>query len=144
MTVRELLNQVFARVMPSDDMRQSRNGDLCSMSPVRVSLTIRGASGRAGYSSPCAARKRTAQNWRPQAIAAGAAAVVSERAAAPGSPVPWIVVEDARLTLAWLAAEFFQHPSRQMRVVGITGTNGKTTTSYIVSAIFEAAGSGAA
>jgi UDP-N-acetylmuramoyl-L-alanyl-D-glutamate--2,6-diaminopimelate ligase len=54
--------------------------------------------------------------------------------------VPWIVVEDARLTLAWLAAEFFQHPSRHMRVVGITGTNGKTTTSYIVSAIFEAAG----
>jgi UDP-N-acetylmuramoyl-L-alanyl-D-glutamate--2,6-diaminopimelate ligase len=50
------------------------------------------------------------------------------------------VVKDARLALALLAAEFFAHPSREMRVVGITGTNGKTTTSYVTSAIFEAAG----
>jgi UDP-N-acetylmuramoyl-L-alanyl-D-glutamate--2,6-diaminopimelate ligase len=54
--------------------------------------------------------------------------------------VPWIVVKDARLALAWLAAEFFGHPSREMQVVGITGTNGKTTTGYLVSSIFEAAG----
>jgi UDP-N-acetylmuramoyl-L-alanyl-D-glutamate--2,6-diaminopimelate ligase len=76
----------------------------------------------------------------PQAIAAGAAAVVAERA--PDAPigVPWIVVKDARLALAWLAAEFHGHPSRAMRVVGITGTNGKTTTGYVLSSIFEAAG----
>ena len=54
--------------------------------------------------------------------------------------MPWIVVKDARLALAWLAAEFFGHPSREMQVVGITGTNGKTTTGYLVSSIFEAAG----
>ena len=54
--------------------------------------------------------------------------------------MPWIVVSDARLALALLAAEFFGHPSRQMKVVGITGTNGKTTTSYVMQAIFEAAG----
>jgi UDP-N-acetylmuramoyl-L-alanyl-D-glutamate--2,6-diaminopimelate ligase len=42
--------------------------------------------------------------------------------------------------LAWLAAEFFGHPSSQMKVVGITGTNGKTTTAYLVSAILDAAG----
>ena len=82
-----------------------------------------------------------------QAIAAGAAAVVAEHeagvvgGAGSGPPgVPWIVVKDARLALAWLAAEFFGHPSRKMRVVGITGTNGKTTTSYLVSSIFEAEG----
>ena len=102
------------------------------------------AERQAGLDIRRPARPESGRRRAPQAIAAGAAAVVSERAAAPGSPVPWIVVEDARLTLAWLAAEFFQHPSRHMRVVGITGTNGKTTTSYIVSAIFEAAGSGAA
>jgi UDP-N-acetylmuramoyl-L-alanyl-D-glutamate--2,6-diaminopimelate ligase len=50
------------------------------------------------------------------------------------------VVEDPRLALALLAAEFFGHPSRDMRVVGITGTNGKTTTSYLLSAMFDAAG----
>ena len=76
----------------------------------------------------------------PQAIAAGAAAVVAERARDAPIGVPWIVVKDARLALAWLAAEFHGHPSREMRVVGITGTNGKTTTGYVLSSIFEAAG----
>ena len=76
----------------------------------------------------------------PQAIAAGAAAVVAERPPDAPIDVPWIVVKDARLALAWLAAEFFGHPSREMRVVGITGTNGKTTTGYVLSSIFEAAG----
>ena len=47
---------------------------------------------------------------------------------------------DARLALAHLAAAFHLNPSRKMRVVGITGTNGKTTTAYLVSSIFEAAG----
>jgi len=76
----------------------------------------------------------------PQAIESGAAAVVTEQAAPPRAKVPWITVGDARFALALLASAFFGHPSREMRVVGITGTNGKTTTSYLVSAIFEAAG----
>jgi UDP-N-acetylmuramoyl-L-alanyl-D-glutamate--2,6-diaminopimelate ligase len=78
--------------------------------------------------------------FAPQAIANGAAAVVAERAPAAPVGVPWIVVSDARLALAILADAFYGHPSRDMRVVGITGTNGKTTTSYLLSAIFEAAG----
>ena len=75
-----------------------------------------------------------------QAIAAGAAAVVAERPPDTPAAVPWMVVKDARLALAILAAEFEGHPSRRMRVVGITGTNGKTTTSYLLGAMFEAAG----
>jgi UDP-N-acetylmuramoyl-L-alanyl-D-glutamate--2,6-diaminopimelate ligase len=78
--------------------------------------------------------------FAPQAIAAGAAAVVAEQPSATPVAVPWIVVPDARLALALLAAEYFGHPSREMNVVGITGTNGKTTTSYLVNAIYEAAG----
>ena len=78
--------------------------------------------------------------FAPQAITAGAAAIVSERPAEHQTSVPWITVADARLALAYLAAEFNEHPSRQMRVVGITGTNGKTTTGYLAGAIFEAAG----
>jgi len=78
--------------------------------------------------------------FAPQAIASGAAAIVSERAAAAPVDVPWIELADARLALAHLAAEFCGHPSREMQVVGITGTNGKTTTGYLVSAILEAAG----
>jgi len=78
--------------------------------------------------------------FAPQAIAAGAAAVVAERPAPTDIRAPWIVVANARLALAHLAAEFFGHPSRRMKVVGITGTNGKTTTSYLMQSIFEAAG----
>ena len=84
--------------------------------------------------------KMDGAEFAQQAIAAGAAAVVSERAAVGLVGVPWITVADARLALAYLAAEFNGHPSHQMRVVGITGTNGKTTTGYLLSAILEAAG----
>jgi UDP-N-acetylmuramoyl-L-alanyl-D-glutamate--2,6-diaminopimelate ligase len=75
-----------------------------------------------------------------QAIERGAAAVVSETAAPDGVHVPWAIVEDARLALAVLAATFYRDPSREMRVIGITGTNGKTTTAYLLASIFDAAG----
>jgi UDP-N-acetylmuramoyl-L-alanyl-D-glutamate--2,6-diaminopimelate ligase len=75
-----------------------------------------------------------------QAIANGASIVIAERAPEAPPSVPWVVVPDARLALATLAAEFHGQPSRQMTVVGITGTNGKTTSSYLLNAIFEAAG----
>ena len=75
-----------------------------------------------------------------QAIDRGAVAVVSEQAAPDGVHVPWAIVEDARLALAVLAATFSRDPSRELRVIGITGTNGKTTTAYLVASIFDAAG----
>jgi UDP-N-acetylmuramoyl-L-alanyl-D-glutamate--2,6-diaminopimelate ligase len=75
-----------------------------------------------------------------QALDRGAVAVVSEQPPPAGVRVPWAVVPDGRLALAQLAAAFFRHPSAELQVVGITGTNGKTTTAYLVSSIFEAAG----
>jgi UDP-N-acetylmuramoyl-L-alanyl-D-glutamate--2,6-diaminopimelate ligase len=75
-----------------------------------------------------------------QAIERGAVAIVSEQPASSGVTNPWLVVEDARLALAWLASAFYGEPSRELRVVGITGTNGKTTTAYLIASIFEAAG----
>ena len=74
-----------------------------------------------------------------QAIDRGAAAVVSEQPAPPDVRVPWAAVTDARVALALLAAELSRHPSRDMQVVGITGTNGKTTTAHVLASIFEAA-----
>ncbi len=75
-----------------------------------------------------------------QAIERGAAAIVSERPAPADLTAPWVQVSDARLSLAILAAAFYGHPSRDMQVVGITGTNGKTTTAYLIASIFDAAG----
>ena len=78
--------------------------------------------------------------FAPQAVAAGAAAVVAAAGVNPAAGAAWLPVTDPRLALALLAAEFNGHPSRSMRVVGVTGTNGKTTTAYLVRAILEAAG----
>jgi len=75
-----------------------------------------------------------------QAIENGAVAVVAGEDPPADVPVPWIRVNDDRLALALLAARFYGDPGRSMRVVGITGTNGKTTTSYLVQSVFEAAG----
>ncbi len=74
-----------------------------------------------------------------QALDRGAAAIVSEQPPPADVRVPWAVVQDARLALAYMAEAFFGHPSAEMRVVGITGTNGKTTTAHLLSSIFEAA-----
>jgi UDP-N-acetylmuramoyl-L-alanyl-D-glutamate--2,6-diaminopimelate ligase len=75
-----------------------------------------------------------------QAMSRGARAIVSQSPTRSGVAVPWIVVRDARLALALLAGRFFNHPSRRMPVIGVTGTNGKTTTSYLLCAILDAAG----
>jgi UDP-N-acetylmuramoyl-L-alanyl-D-glutamate--2,6-diaminopimelate ligase len=78
--------------------------------------------------------------FAPQAVARGAVAVVAETEARTGIPVPWVVVPDARLALALLADRLHGHPSGELKVVGITGTNGKTTTAYLLRSILEAAG----
>jgi UDP-N-acetylmuramoyl-L-alanyl-D-glutamate--2,6-diaminopimelate ligase len=74
------------------------------------------------------------------AVTRGAIAVFAETPAPAGVTVPWLQVADARLVLAALSSEFFGRPSERLTLVGITGTNGKTTTSYLLAAIFEAAG----
>ncbi len=74
------------------------------------------------------------------AIERGAVAVVAEQPAPDGVSVAWAIVENARYALAVLAAAFYRHPSAEMQVIGITGTNGKTTTAYLIASIFEAAG----
>jgi UDP-N-acetylmuramoyl-L-alanyl-D-glutamate--2,6-diaminopimelate ligase len=51
-----------------------------------------------------------------------------------------VVVPDTRKALARISANFFHHPSKEMRFVGITGTNGKTTTSHLIKSVLEAAG----
>jgi len=75
-----------------------------------------------------------------QAIDRGAAAIVSEEEKPADIDAPWTVVQNARLALAYLSIAFYGDPSREMRTIGVTGTNGKTTTAYLVASIFEAAG----
>ncbi len=69
-----------------------------------------------------------------KAMEAGAAAVLCER---PAEGVPWVQVENSRRALAVAGANFFGHPARAMTMVGVTGTNGKTTTTYLLKAVLE-------
>ena len=81
---------------------------------------------------------RDGHDFARDAVARGAVAIVAERPLDVSVPVA--VVPDARAALADLAAEFFDHPTRRLRLVAVTGTDGKTTTVHLVSDVLEAAG----
>ncbi|MFV0306290.1 MAG: Mur ligase family protein [Desertimonas sp.] len=74
----------------------------------------------------------------PDAIAAGAAALLVDHPLDVAAPQ--LVVDDTRLALGPASAAVYGHPSSSLAVVGVTGTNGKTTTTHLLAAIFEAAG----
>lgn len=75
----------------------------------------------------------------PQAMASGAAAALCQVPPEDGN-IPYVRVPDSRRALAVLGANFFGHPADAMTMVGVTGTNGKTTTTYLLKAILEARG----
>lgn len=76
----------------------------------------------------------------PAAIEAGAAAVVVERDVAVPFDITVIEVDNARLALAELSAAWFDHPAEKLTTIGVTGTKGKTTTTYMMKGILEKAG----
>ena len=82
--------------------------------------------------------KADGHDYAPDAVARGAAALVCERPLGLG--VPEVVVDDARAAMGPAAARFYGDPTAELRVVGVTGTNGKTTTTYLIRAILEGAG----
>ena len=76
----------------------------------------------------------------PQAIDNGAAAIITNGRDVGQLPVPQIKVANPRRAASFTAAEYYGHPSKKMSVIGITGTNGKTTTAGLISAMLKAAG----
>ncbi len=76
----------------------------------------------------------------PDAVRRGAAAVVGTQPAPAGLEVPYIQVQDSRQVLAFLAAAFYDHPAQKLAVIGVTGTDGKTTTSNLIYQVLLAAG----
>ncbi|HEX5704404.1 MAG TPA: UDP-N-acetylmuramoyl-L-alanyl-D-glutamate--2,6-diaminopimelate ligase [Pyrinomonadaceae bacterium] len=81
-----------------------------------------------------------AHKFIPQVMQQGAEGVISEAERPADFTGAWIQVKNIRRSMALAAAEVHHHPSRELNLVGITGTNGKTTTAYLVASIPEAAG----
>jgi UDP-N-acetylmuramoyl-L-alanyl-D-glutamate--2,6-diaminopimelate ligase len=77
-------------------------------------------------------------DFAPDAVERGAAALVTQRRLDLG--VPELVVDDVRAAMGPAAARFYGDPTAELDVVGVTGTNGKTTTAYLVRHLLEAAG----
>jgi UDP-N-acetylmuramoyl-L-alanyl-D-glutamate--2,6-diaminopimelate ligase len=85
-------------------------------------------------------RRFDGHDFVADAVGRGAAAVIAEAATEVAQDVPQIIVDDSRRALAAAAAAFYGHPGRELAVVGVTGTNGKTTVSFLLDGIFRAAG----
>jgi len=84
--------------------------------------------------------KQDGYDFIPDALEKGAVAVLSVRKKPEGFLKTWIRSDDARLALALISTEFFNHPSRKIQVIGITGTKGKTTVTYLLEKILEKGG----
>jgi len=76
----------------------------------------------------------------PSALAGGAVVVFSEEPFAGSEKVTTVLVENARLAMAMAAAEYYDNPTRDIPVIGVTGTNGKTTITYLLEAMLHRAG----
>ena len=86
--------------------------------------------------------KTDGNNFAADAIARGAVVVLSEQAPPAAIPAgfPWVRVPDARKALAISAANYYGRPAEVLKLIGVTGTNGKTTTAHLVDSILRAAG----
>jgi UDP-N-acetylmuramoyl-L-alanyl-D-glutamate--2,6-diaminopimelate ligase len=84
--------------------------------------------------------KSDGHDFAPDAVARGAVALVCQRALGLG--VPEVVVDDVRAAMGPAAARFYGDPTAELEVVGVTGTNGKTTTAFLVRHLLEADGRG--
>ena len=79
--------------------------------------------------------KQDGHEFAGKAIQSGAAALVVQKPLQQFLSVPQLMVSDSRKAEAVLSAAFFDYPSRKIKLIGITGTNGKTTTTYFIESI---------
>jgi MurE/MurF fusion protein len=128
MTLRDLLDGLDARVLgdPNVPVRAVQS-DSRAVQPGDVFVAVRG-------------RRSDGHTFVAVAVERGAAAVVVERELDPAPAVPQVIVADGAEALGVLAGRALGDPAKAMTLIGITGTNGKTTTTYLVEAALHAAG----
>lgn len=95
---------------------------------------------QSGFAFFCISGENTdGNNFIPDAIKGGARLIVTEKEPADKT-IPFVIVKDVRDAMALISAQFYDYPTRKLRVIGITGTNGKTTTTHLVERIFNDCG----
>src|ERR671930_7555 len=125
------LERVIAALAPADVLRRA---------PVEIGDLAYDARavGRGALFFCVPGSRADGHDFAPEAVASGAVALVVERPL--DLDVPQLVVRDARRAMAPAADEFFGRPSEELQVAGVTGTNGKTTTAFLMYSILAAAG----
>ena len=125
------LERVIAALAPADVLRRA---------PVEIGdLAYDARAAGPGALFFCVPGSRAdGHDFAAQAVENGAVALVVERPLELA--VPQLVVADVRRAMAPAADEFFEHPSQELEVAGVTGTNGKTTTSFLLYSILAAGG----
>lgn len=83
---------------------------------------------------------RDAHDFIPEVVEKGASVLIVEKDVEPVEGVTYIKVASSRKALAYLSAAYFDYPATKLKTIGITGTKGKTTTTYLVKSILESAG----
>ncbi len=115
-------------------LRKLGDGD-----PEIDSVTYRADRTEPGALHACVPGLRSdGHDYAAQAVAGGAVALIVERPL--DVAVPQLLVESSRVAMALAADAVYGHPSRVLQMVGVTGTNGKTTTAYLIHAVLDAAG----
>ena len=126
MTLHELCQGVTTQPVPSLTV----TGIACHskrVQPGEVFVAVRGP-------------RHDGHEFLEEAVRRGAAALVVERLPRTSVSCPVILVPDTKQALALMASARYSHPAQQLRFMGVTGTNGKTTTTYLLKAMLEAAG----
>lgn len=114
----------------SDDLELSVSSlcyDSRRVTPGAVFVAVRGMA-------------RDGHEFINQALERGAAAIVSEQSPPSARSAAWVQVRDSRTTLARLAANFYRRPTETLQLIGVTGTNGKTTTIHLLEGILRQGG----
>src|SRR5215218_1039153 len=125
------LERVIAALVPADVVGQAPAEvrdlafDVRQVEPGALFFCVRGS-------------RADGHDYAREAVERGAVALVVEHAV--DAAVPQLVVPSSRAAMAVVADEFFGRPTEELEVVGVTGTNGKTTTAYLLHSILEAAG----
>lgn len=128
MTFQQVLDGVEVLALSGDPVVSSVEYDSRRVKPGCVFVAMRGESS-------------DGNRFIDQAIQAGAVAVVTDSAAEKQRPnVGWALVPHGRRALARVSANFYKKPAERIEIVGITGTNGKSTTAFLVESILAAAG----